>query len=47
VSNNDGSHHFSVSAAEHLAAVKAYRQKKLIEKENPSAQESNGKNEKP
>ena len=47
VSNNDGTHHFSVSAAEHLAAVKAYRQKKLIEKENPSAEESNGKDEKP
>lgn len=47
VSNNDGTHHFSVSAAEHLAAVKAYRQKKLIEKEKPSAQESAGKDEKP
>ena len=31
VSNNDGTHHFSVSAAEHQAAVKAYRQKKAIE----------------
>lgn len=29
VSNNDGTHHFSVSAAEHLAAVREYRQKKL------------------
>ncbi|HMK50292.1 MAG TPA: endolytic transglycosylase MltG [Thermodesulfovibrionales bacterium] len=29
VSNNDGTHHFSVSAEEHLAAVREYRQKKL------------------
>jgi UPF0755 protein len=47
VSNNDGTHHFSVSAAEHLAAVKEYRQKKLIEKENPSVHESTDKDEKP
>ena len=28
VSNNDGTHHFSATAAEHEAAVKAYREKK-------------------
>jgi UPF0755 protein len=35
VSNNDGTHHFSVTAAEHLIAVKAYREKKQKEKEIP------------
>jgi UPF0755 protein len=33
VSNNDGTHHFSVTAAEHEKAVKSYRQKKLEERE--------------
>jgi len=32
VSNNDGTHHFSVSAEEHLAAVRTYRMKKQMEK---------------
>ena len=32
VSNNDGSHHFSVTAREHLAAVRAYREKRQMEK---------------
>jgi UPF0755 protein len=32
VSNNDGTHHFSVSAEEHFAAVRVYRQKKQMEK---------------
>jgi len=32
VSNNDGTHHFSVTAREHLAAVRAYREKKEMEK---------------
>ena len=31
VSNNDGSHHFSVTAEEHQAAVKSYREKKQME----------------
>ena len=31
VSNNDGTHHFSVTAEEHMAAVKSYREKKLKE----------------
>ena len=33
VSNNDGTHRFSVTAEEHEKAVKSYRQKKLEEKE--------------
>jgi UPF0755 protein len=33
VSNNDGTHHFSVTAEEHEKAVELYRQKKLEEKE--------------
>lgn len=33
VSNNDGTHHFSVSAGEHEAAVRAYREKKQAEAE--------------
>ena len=33
VSNNDGTHHFSVTAKEHEIAVRAYRMKKLEEKE--------------
>jgi UPF0755 protein len=33
VSNNDGTHHFSVTAEEHEKAVKLYRQKKLEERE--------------
>jgi len=33
VSNNDGTHQFSVTAAEHMAAVKAYREKKLKEEQ--------------
>jgi len=31
VSNNDGTHQFSVTAEEHLSAVKLYREKKLME----------------
>jgi peptidoglycan lytic transglycosylase G len=31
VSNNDGTHHFSVTAREHLAAVRVYREKKQME----------------
>ncbi len=34
VSNNDGTHQFSVTAEEHQAAVKVYREKKQIEIEN-------------
>ncbi|MEW6162032.1 MAG: endolytic transglycosylase MltG [Nitrospirota bacterium] len=30
VSNNDGSHHFSVTPEEHLSAVKSYRKKKNV-----------------
>lgn len=33
VSNNDGTHQFSVTAKEHEAAVKSYREKKQLEKE--------------
>jgi UPF0755 protein len=33
VSNNDCSHHFSITAEEHRTAVKAYREKKQMEKE--------------
>lgn len=33
VSNDDGSHHFSITAEEHRTAVKAYREKKQIDKE--------------
>ena len=44
VSNNDGTHHFSVSAAEHLAAVKEYRQKKLRRRRNRN-QEKTGDDE--
>ncbi|MEW6585407.1 MAG: endolytic transglycosylase MltG [Nitrospirota bacterium] len=33
VSNNDGTHQFSVTASEHTAAVRAYREKKQMEKE--------------
>lgn len=43
VSNNDGSHHFSVTAEEHRAAVKAYREKKQIEKEILNEIENNEK----
>ena len=43
VSNDDRSHHFSVTAEEHLAAVKAYREKKQIEKEILNEIENNEK----
>lgn len=43
VSNNDGTHHFSVSAAEHQAAVKAYREKKAIESKTNSPKENSRK----
>lgn len=43
VSNNDGSHHFSVTAEEHRTAVKAYREKKQIEKEIVNEIENNEK----
>src|SRR4030042_3566301 len=43
VSNDDRSHHFSVTAEEHLAAVKAYRAKKQIEKEILNEIENNEK----
>ena len=33
VSNNDGTHHFSVSAEEHQTAVRVYREKKKMETE--------------
>jgi UPF0755 protein len=36
VSNNDGTHHFSVSAEEHQSAVKEYREKKQREAEMKS-----------
>ena len=44
VSNNDGTHHFSVTAEEHSVAVRAYREKKL--KEEQKAQEEAQKHEK-
>ena len=46
VSNNDGTHHFSVTAAEHAAAVRAYREKKQAEDDqenvnmNPKSKEN-------
>jgi UPF0755 protein len=45
VSNNDGSHHFSVTAKEHEAAVKEYRRKKELEnkKETKKIIENNEK----
>jgi UPF0755 protein len=43
VSNNDGSHHFSITAEEHRAAVKAYREKKEMEKEMEKEIVNNGK----
>lgn len=52
VSNNDGTHHFSVSAEEHQTAVKAYREKKQVEAEmkkesgkTNKTKEDKGKNE--
>ncbi|MBI4688765.1 MAG: endolytic transglycosylase MltG [Nitrospirae bacterium] len=51
VSNNDGTHQFSVTAEEHLKAVELYREKKqiekeMIEKENMErSQEAAGNNE--
>lgn len=48
VSNNDGTHLFSVTAEEHAAAVRAYREKKQAETELEKAnkiQEGKGKNE--
>ena len=34
VSNNDGTHHFSVTAREHLAAVRVYREKRQMDEAN-------------
>ncbi len=45
VSNNDGTHHFSVSAEEHETAVKAYREKKQIETERKAEAVKMKKNE--
>jgi len=48
VSNNDGTHHFSVTAAEHATAVRAYREKKQAEDDqekvnmNPESKENHG-----
>ena len=51
VSNNDGTHHFSVSAEEHQTAVRVYREKKKMETEmktesgkSNSHKEGEGKN---
>lgn len=41
VSNNDGTHHFSVTAEEHLAAVKSYREKKLKEEQEAQKKAKN------
>lgn len=46
VSNNDGTHQFSVTATEHLTAVKTYREKKQTEKEMLKGSESNTKPDK-
>jgi UPF0755 protein len=43
VSNNDGTHHFSVSAEEHQSAVRAYREKKKIETQTKSEAEKSDK----
>jgi UPF0755 protein len=40
VSNNDGTHHFSVTASEHEAAVRAYREKKEAEVKTEEGKES-------
>ncbi|MEW6571528.1 MAG: endolytic transglycosylase MltG [Nitrospirota bacterium] len=46
VSNNDGTHQFSVTAEEHAAAVKAYREKKEMEsKEKTDVKEEAGEND--
>jgi UPF0755 protein len=47
VSNNDGTHVFSVTAEEHEAAVRAYRAKKQVQKKNQDAEmrERTGKND--
>ncbi len=44
VSNNDGTHNFSVTAEQHELAVRAYREKKQMEKENNKSQEESEKN---
>lgn len=41
VSNNDGTHHFSVTAEEHMTAVKSYREKKLREQKAKDEAEKN------
>jgi UPF0755 protein len=39
VSNNEGTHQFSVTAEEHLAAVKLYREKKQMDNKGETAEE--------
>jgi UPF0755 protein len=41
VSNDDGSHHFSVTAEEHLVAVRSYRTKKQMENKERSEEDTN------
>ncbi len=40
VSNNDGTHRFSVTAEEHAAAVRAYREKKQAENDRKKSEEN-------
>ncbi len=46
VSNNDGTHHFSVTASEHAAAVRVYREKRQAEddREKMNIQQGNKEN---
>jgi UPF0755 protein len=41
VSNDDGTHHFSVTAEEHLAAVRSYREKKVMDNKERSEENTN------
>ncbi len=44
VSNNDGTHHFSVTSEEHAAAVKSYREKKLREEHEVQGKDKRNEN---
>jgi UPF0755 protein len=41
VSNDDGTHHFSVTAEDHLAAVRSYREKKEMDNKERSEENTN------
>ena len=44
VSNNDGTHQFSVTAEEHLAAVKSYREKTANQENKEETEKGTEKN---